>query len=238
MNMVNLAAVDMNLLVMLEALLDEAHVRRAGARVGLSQPAASHAPARLRDLFGDPLLVRIGTAMVRSPKAEALRKPLAEFVASASCSEHGGVARTNRRRFRLMLPDLVAHRLMPSVIERLSRAATGHPHRSHSLAGTCAADRSGAERVDFFVTSFNREFPGFAKSPLYEDTDTLAVRAGHPRKRLLSTVKSFQAHQHVSVVGAGEARDELDEWLDKVGLQRLRCAMPQPRTSSPSSLGD
>lgn len=83
MNMVNLAAVDMNLLVMLEALLDEAHVRRAGERVGLSQPAASHALARLRDLFGDPLLVRIGTAMVRSPKAEALRKPLAEFVASA-----------------------------------------------------------------------------------------------------------------------------------------------------------
>ena len=42
----NLAAVDMNLLVLLEALLDEAHVRRAGERVGLSQPAASHALAR------------------------------------------------------------------------------------------------------------------------------------------------------------------------------------------------
>jgi DNA-binding transcriptional LysR family regulator len=57
MNTMNLAAVDMNLLVLLEALLDEAHVRRAGERVGLSQPAASHALARLRDLFGDPLLV-------------------------------------------------------------------------------------------------------------------------------------------------------------------------------------
>jgi shikimate dehydrogenase len=92
--------------------------------------------------------------------------------------------------------------------------------------------------VNTIVVRDGRLFPGFAKSPLYEDTDTLAVRAGHPRKRLLSTVKGFQAHQHVSVVGAGEARDELDEWLDKVGLQRLRCAMPQPRTSSPSSLGD
>ncbi|MFY9953710.1 hypothetical protein [Bradyrhizobium sp.] len=84
----------------------------------LNQPLA-----RLRDLFGDPLLVRIGTAMVqpesRSP-AQAARRIRSKC---KGCSEHGGVARTSRRRFRLMLPDLVAHRLMPSVMERLSRAA-------------------------------------------------------------------------------------------------------------------
>lgn len=226
MNTVNLAAVDMNLLIVLEALLDEAHVRRAGERVGLSQPAASHALARLRDLFGDPLLVRVGTAMVRTPKADALRKPLAEFVTSAKTvlNLEQFVAGTSRRTFRLMLPDLVAHLLMPSVIEHLSTTAPGIridliPWRGPGLL----TDRALNE-IDFFVTSFNREFPGFTKSPLYEDTDTLAVRAGHPGKRLLSTVKGFQAHRHVSVVGAGEARDELDEWLDKVGLQRTVVA--------------
>ena len=61
---------------------------------------------------------------------------------------------------------------------------------------------------------------GFSRSPLYEDKDTLAVRAGHPGKRALSTARGFHASQHVSVVGAGEDRDELDEWLDKVRLQR------------------
>jgi len=226
MNTVNLAAVDVNLLVLLEALLDEAHVRRAGERVGLSQPAASHALARLRDLFGDPLLVRIGTAMVRTPKAEALRKPLAKFVASAKTvlSMEEFVARTSRRRFRVMLPDLVAHLLVPSVMERLSRAAPGIRIDLIPWRGPALLTERALNEIDFFVTSFNREFPGFAKSPLYEDTDTLAVRAGHPGKRLLSTVKGFQAHQHVSVVGAGEARDELDEWLDKVGLQRTVVA--------------
>src|SRR5262249_45194588 len=156
-------------------------------------------------LFGDPLLVRVGTAMVRTPKAEALRKPLAEFVASANSvlNMEEFVPGTSKRRFRLMLPDLVSHLVMPIVIERLATTAPGIgidliPWRGPALM----TDRTLNE-IDFFVTSFNREFPGFARSPLYEDTDTLAVRAKHPGKRWLSTVKGFQAYQHVSVVGAG-----------------------------------
>lgn len=222
MNTMNLAAVDMNLLVLLEALLDEAHVRRAGERVGLSQPAASHALARLRDLFGDPLLVRVGTKMVRTPRAEALRKPLAQFVASAQAVLRIDAfdPHTSRRTFRFMLGDLVSHLMMPPLLACLARTAPGIrieliPWRGPALL----TDRALGE-IDFFVTSLHREFPGFSRSPLYEDSDTLAVRADHPGKRTLSTVRGFHASQHVSVVGAGEDRDELDEWLDRVKLQR------------------
>jgi len=130
------------------------------------------------------------------------------------------VPHVSRRKFRLMLPDLVSHLMMPSVIERLSKSAPGIRVDLIPWRGPALLTDRALNEIDFFVTSFNREFPGFTKSPLYEDTDTLAVRASHPGKRLLSTVRGFQAHQHVSVVGAGEARDELDEWLDKVGLQR------------------
>jgi DNA-binding transcriptional LysR family regulator len=222
MNTMNLAAVDMNLLVALEALLDEAHVRRAGERIGLSQPAASHTLARLRDLFGDPLLVRVGTAMVRTPRAEALRKPLAHFVASAQAVLRANEfdPHTSKRTFRFMLADLVSHLMMPPLLASLARTAPGIraeiiPWRGPALW----TDRTLGE-IDFIVTSFNREFTGFSRSPLYKDKDTLAVRAGHPGKRALSTIKGFHASQHVSVVGAGEERDELDEWLDKVKLER------------------
>src|SRR4029077_13939268 len=200
MHTVNLSAVDMNLLVMLEALLDEAHVRRAGERAGLSQPAASHALARLRDLFADPLLVRIGTTMVRTPKAEALRKPLAEFVASARAvlSREAFVPQTSRRKFRIMLPDLVCHLLMPTMIERLSKTAPGIRVDLIPWRGPALLTDRALNEIDFFVTSQNREYPGFTKLSLYEDRDTLAVRAGNPGKRLLSTVEGFHAHQHVS----------------------------------------
>jgi DNA-binding transcriptional LysR family regulator len=64
----NLAALDLNLLVALDALLLEASVSRAAMRIGLSQPAASHALQRLRDLLGDPLLVRTGARMELTPR--------------------------------------------------------------------------------------------------------------------------------------------------------------------------
>src|SRR3569833_3228986 len=73
----NLNSLDLNLLTALDALLREANVSRAALRIGLSQPAASHALQRLRDIFGDPLLVRTGARMELTPRAQALRVPLA-----------------------------------------------------------------------------------------------------------------------------------------------------------------
>ena len=69
----NLTSLDLNLLVALDALLLEANVSRAAMRIGLSQPAASHALQRLRDVLGDPLLVRVGARMELTPRAQALR---------------------------------------------------------------------------------------------------------------------------------------------------------------------
>src|ERR1700756_5383646 len=72
----NLRSFDLNLLVVLDALLDEAHVSRAADRLSLSQPATSAALQRCRHLFGDELLQRGRGTMTRTPKAEALRAPL------------------------------------------------------------------------------------------------------------------------------------------------------------------
>ena len=74
----NLNSLDLNLLVALEALLKDASVSRAAMRIGLSQPATSHALQRLRALIGDPLLVRSGARMELTPRAQALRGPLAQ----------------------------------------------------------------------------------------------------------------------------------------------------------------
>src|SRR5260370_16539161 len=76
--LMNLTALDLNLLVALDALLLEANVSRAAMRIGLSQPAASHALQRLRDVLGDPLLVRVGARMELTPRAQTLRGPLAQ----------------------------------------------------------------------------------------------------------------------------------------------------------------
>ena len=82
-----LARLDLNLLVALDALLEERHVTRAGRRVGLSQPAMSNALARLRRMLDDPLLVRTPAGMAPSPRAEALADPLREALRAVDDAE-------------------------------------------------------------------------------------------------------------------------------------------------------
>jgi DNA-binding transcriptional LysR family regulator len=78
---VNLAAIDLNLLVALDALLAESNVTRAAKRVGLSQPAMSNALKRLRDLVGDPLFVRTPRGMLPTPRARELAGPVRDALA-------------------------------------------------------------------------------------------------------------------------------------------------------------
>src|SRR5271165_6384735 len=79
---VNLASIDLNLLVAFEALMAERSVTRAGQRVGLGQPAMSAALSRLRLIFKDELLVRVpGAPMRPTTKAVELHRPISEILA-------------------------------------------------------------------------------------------------------------------------------------------------------------
>ena len=76
----NLRSLDLNLLVILSVLLDEAHVTHAARRLGLSQPATSSALERCRAMFGDPLLERASNGMRLTARAESLKQPLAHII--------------------------------------------------------------------------------------------------------------------------------------------------------------
>src|SRR4029077_15888973 len=123
----NLNSLDLNLLVALDALLLEAGVSRAAMRIGLSQPATSHALQRLRDVLGDPLLVRNGARMELTPRALALRSPLVTPLDQGRglfVSDDFDAPRSERH-FRLMMPDLAVELLVPALMEKITRLA---PH--------------------------------------------------------------------------------------------------------------
>src|SRR5438477_3602309 len=124
-HLMNLNSLDLNLLVALDALLREASVSRAAMRIGLSQPAASHALQRLRDLIGDPLLVRTGARMELTPRAQGLRGPLAEVIEQVRVlfqPDAFDAARSDRQ-FRLMMPDLAVELLIPPLMQKVAQAA-------------------------------------------------------------------------------------------------------------------
>src|SRR4029079_8668435 len=121
----NLNSLDLNLLVALDALLLDANVSRAAMRIGLSQPATSHALQRLREALRDPLLVRVGARMELTPRALALRGPLAQTldqVRSLFIRDDFDAARSERQ-FRLMMPDLAVELLMPWLMEKITALA-------------------------------------------------------------------------------------------------------------------
>src|ERR1700760_2312771 len=122
---INLSSLALNLLVALDALLREANVSRAAMRIGLSQPAASHALQRLREVLGDPLLVRTGARMELTPRAQALRGPLAQAldqVRGLFIPDEFDAA-NSERQFRLMMPDLAVELLVPALMEKVARLA-------------------------------------------------------------------------------------------------------------------
>jgi DNA-binding transcriptional LysR family regulator len=226
--LMNLAALDLNLLVALDALLREASVSRAAMRIGLSQPATSHALQRLRDLIGDPLLVRTGARMELTPRALALRAPLAQaldqvrglFVPDAFD------AANSERHFRLMMPDLAVELLMPRLMAKVTQAAPNIRIDVVPWRGPAIFHAEFARTIDM-VISIGNAFKGFHRQLLYTDSDALAVRRGHPLGTRLKTLDAFLRARHVAVILRGQAEDLIDTWLRSKGIER-RIALVVP----------
>src|SRR5258708_2308246 len=204
----NLAALDLNLLVALDALLLEASVSRAAMRVGLSQPAASHALQRLRHVLGDPLLVRVGARMELTPRAQALRGPLAQAldqVRGLFISDDFDAGRSERH-FRLMMPDLAVELLVPPLMKKLDAAAPGVRIDVVPWRGPAIFNAEFARTIDL-VISIGDAFKGFHRQSLYTDRDALAVRRGHPIGAKLARREGFLNARHVAVVIRGQNAD-------------------------------
>jgi DNA-binding transcriptional LysR family regulator len=227
----NLAALDLNLL---DALITEAHVGRAALRVGLSQPAMSHALRRLRDILADPLLVRVGPGMELTPRAQALRGPLKQtleqvrglFVAD------GFDPATSTRRFALMIPDYIINFVLPPLVTCIAAEAPAvrldvTPWRGAPLQASGAIAADIARQIDFAFNCRPGALPGFHRQRLFGDTDMLAVRRGHPLRAKLKHMPAFLAARHVAVVGRGQSEDLIDTWLQQRGIQR-RIALSVP----------
>ena len=224
----NLNSLDLNLLVTLDALLKEASVSRAAMRIGLSQPAASHALQRLRDIFGDPLLVRSGARMELTPRAQGLRGPLAQAldqVRGLFISDDFDAA-SSERQFRLMMPDLAVELLMPPLMEKITALAPNVRLDIVPWRGPAIFTAEFARTIDL-VISIGDAFKGFHRQLLYTDRDALAVRRGHPAGARLSRREVFLGARHVAVIIRGQNEDLIDGWLRAKGIER-RIALVVP----------
>ena len=219
----NIAALNLNLLPVLDALLAERSVSRAGTRLGLSQPAVSNALAQLREVLKDPLLVREAGGMAPTERALALAGPLRAALLSleqglepAAAFDPGAA----ERDFTIMTNDFVAFAMLPRLLARLQREAPRvrlqvRAWQEHSLPADLA--RGDAD----LVLGFNRGLPaGHHATPLFEDRFVFVARKGHPLVRGKITLATYTKLAHIIVSQEPNARGVVDDVLAQRGLTR------------------
>ncbi len=219
---VNLASLDLNLLVALEALLEESSVGHAADRVSVSQPAMSHALKRLRVLLGDPLLVRAGVGMQLTARAEAMRHPVQDALTRVRdlLIGQGFQPARSTRTFRLFVADNASDLLLPLLLKRLQNEAPNVRIRVQPLPGNTWDPFELARLVDVAVACVPNRFKGFYQQRLFADRDACAVRRGNPIARLLAKPEEFLKAKHVAVVGREFTEDPVDTWLRQEGHER------------------
>lgn len=218
----NLAAIDLNLLVAMEALVAEAHVGRAARRIGRSQPAVSHSLQRLRELLGDPLLVRVGSRMELTPRALGLKEALPETLErlrSLLATESFQPA-TSSRRFKVVMQDHLADLVVPDLVKRLHAEAPGVRLEILPWQSPFSMKPEHLREVDLCLSCSATDLAGFERKPLFTDTEAVVVRDGHPRGSRMRTLQGFLDSSHVAVVGRGRTEDPVDTWLREERIER------------------
>jgi DNA-binding transcriptional LysR family regulator len=229
MHEVNLAAVDLNLLPPLDALLRRRNVSHAAEDVGLSQPAMSRALGRLRDLLGDPLLVRGPGGYALTPLARELSPALA-----AAMADMKGLFRSRafepsqvRRLVRIVASDFHGVLLAPALLRRLAAEAPGVALRLEPY-GPSLPERMSKGEIDLaFATTGVLLPPGAQSQVVGRDRLALVMRRGHPAEAEVLTLADYARFGHATVALFGDGQSSLDAQLAAVGVNR-RIAFTAP----------
>ena len=230
--MANISGIDMNLVLALDALLREASVTRAAQRMGLSQPAMSHALGRLRELLGDSLLVRVGRDMVLTERAEALADDVARTVEQLNALFAGRAAFDPARSehvFRLAATDYVQLVLLPALDALLRAEAPGVQLVVRTLDPETGLAALRAGDIDMVAGLLAEAAPpDVYRTLLFEDRFVGLARKKHPRVRRNMGLKTFAALPHILVAPRGTAGGVVDRALAQHGLRRqVRLLVPQ-----------
>lgn len=218
----NLRSLDLNLLVVLDALLDEAHVSRAADRVGLSQPATSAALQRCRHLFRDELLERGRGTMRMTAKAEALRAPLKSLLAGVvDLVDPPDVPLSEiRRTLRITMADYPALLVIALLQQKLQQSA---PFIDIVIQPWYGADAARLQLVegtaDLAISVFPPAQDELHREELLVEHYVVAMREGHPAADQFD-IENWLHYPHILVSGRGDTRTPLD--ADLAGLQLSR----------------
>jgi len=220
---IKLGAIDLNLLVVFDAVMQERNVTRAGQRLGLSQPAMSHALTRLRHMLKDDLFIRSPKGMLPTPRAEQLASPIRVALDGLqhSLEPTQFVAAKATRSFRVAVDNYSAVVLVGQIAARITKIAPGVTLEFRPSGTLNIPNLQDRGELELAIGAFLEVGERFSRLSLLDDDFVVVLRKGHPATdcRELSTEK-FVALSHLSISSVAYDTDFIDRALAPHGLKR------------------
>jgi DNA-binding transcriptional LysR family regulator len=217
------------LLVFAEAM----RTRKLGVvadRLGLTPSGVSHALARLRDIFQDPLFLRHSAGVRPTPRAIAILDDVNAAIAALSrtIEQDAFDPASIRRIFRIAALDFGVTMLAPHLIEMIARHAPGVQLSFIALPKAEALRSLADGQIDIAIAVFHEAPPGFRRRILARESFVTVARKKHPKLRRGLTLRGFVELDHLLVSPVGDLDGPVDEALRKTGkTRRVVAALPQ-----------
>ncbi|HBP5015961.1 TPA: LysR family transcriptional regulator [Pseudomonas aeruginosa] len=226
---------DLNLLLALDALLDEGSVIGAARRMHLSAPAMSRTLSRIREALGDPVFVQVGRKLMPTPKALAMREQVRLAVEQASqvfASDAEIDLKSLDRRFNVRATDefvsIHLGHLLDAMAREMPRAMLRFSPEEDDVDDE--ALRSG--RIDLFISASRKLGPEIRVQSLFTTTFVGVARANHPIFDDEITPERLTRWEHINVSRRGKAVGPVDAALEMQGLRRhVALVLPNPYTA-------
>jgi len=226
---VHISRIDLNLLVVLDAIYTEGGITRASHKLHLTQPAVSHALARLRDAFGDALFVREGRAMVPTPRARQLMLP----VRAALRSLQVGLNELEQfdptaaqRRFEIGVRDVLESALLPALMRLTVESAPEIDFAAVRVSRRDLESELSAGTADVVLDVLLPVSERVLHRQVVADHLVVVMRKDHPLARRKLDLALYLKQQHVMVSSRRSGPSIEDHELSRRGQQRrvrLRC---------------
>lgn len=221
----HLRRIDLNLLLVFDAIMRTGNVSRAALKLGMSQPAVSKALGRLRHVLKDELFIRAPDGMQATPRARELSAPVRQALSSLEHALDPSQFNpaTAQRTFHIATNDYVASVFMPKLTRYLREHAPGVDLRLYPNVGK-SLDMLDQQEADFAIMPYEILPERFEYVDVMNAPFVVIMRQGHPLSDGEITLERYAQADHLMVTFRGDDRSFVDDKLERRGLRR-RVAM-------------
>lgn len=230
MNKTNISNIDLNLLTVFDAVMQCGNTTHAAKRLGLTQPAISHALKRLRVVLDDPLFVRTPRGMTPTPTALELAPAIDTMLRQVEAlfnREKAFIPENSTRQFVVGLSDYASFVVLPRLLEMLALEA---PAVSLLVKSTCHSEGMAMleeDAAELIIGNFPTMPPHLQQEELFRESFLCAGRSGHPAFGGKLTTKRYVGLEHLQISTRGEPQGYVDAVMAKKGLTRtIKVTVP------------